>query len=196
MAKIVILGAGMMGSAFSIPLAENGHEVHLVGTHLDGDIIEEVHENHAHPRLKSRLVETVRPYTWDRLAEAMVDAELVVLGVNSLGIEWAADMLGPLLSPDIPVLGLTKGLAGNGQQLSTLPDVFRADLPAAYRQQVKINAIGGPSIAGELAARRHTCVVITGPDQAYLTGWLAGCERPITMSGPIPIWSVWNSAWP
>ena len=165
----------MMGSAFSIPLAENGHEVHLVGTHLDGDIIEEIHESHTHPRLKSRLVETVQPYTWDRLAEAMVDAELVVLGVNSLGIEWAANMLGPLLSPDIPVLGLTKGLAGNGQQLSTLPDVFRAGLPAAYRQQVNINAVGGPSIAGELAARRHTCVVITGPDQTLLdrlAGWL------------------------
>jgi glycerol-3-phosphate dehydrogenase (NAD(P)+) len=105
----------------------------------------------------------------------MTDAELVVLGVNSLGVEWAADMLAPLLSPDVPVLALTKGLAGNGQQLSILPELFRSGLPAAYRQQVNINAIGGPSIAGELAARRHTCVVITGPDQALLdrlAGWL------------------------
>ena len=42
MANIVILGAGLMGSAFSVPLSDNGHQVRLVGTHLDGDIIEEV----------------------------------------------------------------------------------------------------------------------------------------------------------
>ena len=164
-----------MGSAFTIPLAENGHGVHLVGTHLDGDIIEEIHDSYTHPRLKSRLVETVLPYTWDRLDEAMVDADLVVLGVNSLGINWAADMLGPLLPPSVPVLALTKGLAGDGQQLSILPEVFRRGLPTSYRNQVKLNAIGGPSIAGELAAHRHTCVVVTGSDQALLdklAGWL------------------------
>ena len=72
MAKIVILGAGLMGSAFSLPLTDNGHTVHLVGTHLDGDIIEEIHQSHLHPRLRSRLAETVEPYTWDRLAEALV----------------------------------------------------------------------------------------------------------------------------
>jgi glycerol-3-phosphate dehydrogenase (NAD(P)+) len=175
MARIVILGAGMMGSAFTVPLTDNGHSVHLVGTHLDGDIIEELHQSHVHPRLQTRLAETVRPYTWDRLEEAMSGADLVVLGVNSLGIEWAAGMLGSLLLPDIPVIGLSKGLAGDGEQLILLPELFRASLPVAYRDQVQINAIGGPSIAGELAARRHTSVVITGPDRVLLdklAGWL------------------------
>jgi len=157
-----------MGSAFSMPLTDNGHTVHLVGTHLDGDIIEEIHQSHVHPRLRSRLGDTVFPYTWDRLSEAISGADLVVLGVNSLGIKWAADRLGPLLSPQTPILLLTKGLAGEGQKLTILPELFRADLPASYRASLQINAIGGPSIAGELAARRHTSVVITGPDQALL----------------------------
>jgi len=30
--KITIIGAGMMGSALAFPAAENGHEVHIVGT--------------------------------------------------------------------------------------------------------------------------------------------------------------------
>ena len=45
MANIVILGAGVMGSAFSTPLIDNNHTVSLVGTHLDSDIIEEVHDS-------------------------------------------------------------------------------------------------------------------------------------------------------
>jgi len=175
MAKIVVLGAGVMGSAFTVPLADNGHAVNLVGTHLDGDIIEEIHESHIHPRLGSRLSDTVQPYTWDRLGEAMTDADLVVLGVNSLGVEWASEMLGPVLSPVVPVLALTKGLADRGQKLTILPEIFRSGLPASYRDEVKLNAIGGPSIAGELSERRHTCVVVTGPDEALLNklaGWL------------------------
>ncbi|GFP43143.1 hypothetical protein HKBW3C_02274, partial [Candidatus Hakubella thermalkaliphila] len=31
MAKVVIVGAGVMGSALTIPLADNGHEINLWG---------------------------------------------------------------------------------------------------------------------------------------------------------------------
>jgi glycerol-3-phosphate dehydrogenase (NAD(P)+) len=67
MTKIIILGAGMMGGAFSIPLTDNGHSVRLVGTHLDSDIIEEVLESRIQPKLRTRPADTVQPYTWDRL---------------------------------------------------------------------------------------------------------------------------------
>lgn len=168
MAKIVILGAGVMGTAISTPMTDSGHEVHLVGTHLDGDIIEEIHESRVHPKLGTRVADGVKPYTYDRLSEAMQGADLVVLGVNSLGVGWATEVLGPWLSPKIPVLALTKGLAGDGQNLHLLPDVLRDALPAHYRDKVQLAAVGGPSVAGELAARRHTSVVIAGPDQALL----------------------------
>lgn len=168
MANVVILGAGLMGSAFSTPLADNGHQVRLVGTFLDGDIIEEVHESRTHPRLRVRLPDAVTPYTYDRLAEAMVGADLVVVGVNSLGVEWAAMMLGEVLPPQVPVLMLTKGLEGDGSNLKLLPHVLAEHLPRHLRQGVRIAAIGGPSIAGEVAVRRHTCVVVTGADAALL----------------------------
>jgi glycerol-3-phosphate dehydrogenase (NAD(P)+) len=80
---------------------------------------------------------------------------------------------------------LTKGLEGAGQDLKILPHALRSRLPAGYRDQVKVNAIGGPSIAGELAVRRHTAVVVCGPDQALLdklAGWLR-----------TPYYHVWTS---
>ena len=42
MARIVILGAGVMGSAMAVPAAANGHQVSLVGTYLDSEIITSV----------------------------------------------------------------------------------------------------------------------------------------------------------
>ena len=35
MATVLILGAGVMGSAFTLPLADSGHDVRLVGTPID-----------------------------------------------------------------------------------------------------------------------------------------------------------------
>ena len=40
MKKIVIIGAGAMGSAFSIPCADNSNEVILVGSFLEDKIIQ------------------------------------------------------------------------------------------------------------------------------------------------------------
>jgi glycerol-3-phosphate dehydrogenase (NAD(P)+) len=185
MAKVVVLGAGMMGTAVTIPLTDRGHDVILVGTHLDSDIIEEIHESRYHPRLRTHVDESVKPYTYMRLEEALQGADLLVLGVNSLGIDWAAKMLAPILKPEIPVLALTKGLAGDGERIRLLPDVFRAGLPALSRNQVRIAAVGGPSIAGELAAHRHTCIVITGTDQLLLDS--------IAQMLRTPYYHIWTS---
>lgn len=168
MAKIVVLGAGVMGSAFTMPLADNGHAVHLVGTHLDADIIEEIHESHVHPRLKSRLRDSVIPYTYDRLGEVIHDADLVVIGVNSLGIDWAGEMLRLVLPAGTPLLFLTKGLSGEGDHLDLLPHRLRRHLTPEQQARTPLLAIGGPSIAGELAEERDTCVVVTGEDAALL----------------------------
>lgn len=50
MATVTIIGAGMMGSALAFPARENGHEVRLVGTHLDREIIDECRKSDKHPK--------------------------------------------------------------------------------------------------------------------------------------------------
>lgn len=65
MANVVILGAGVMGTAMSVPLTDNGHAVRLVGTHLDSEIIEEIRESRRHPKLGIRVADTVQPFTLD-----------------------------------------------------------------------------------------------------------------------------------
>ena len=45
MKKILIIGAGAMGSAFTIPCADNNNEVTLVGTHLENELITSIKKN-------------------------------------------------------------------------------------------------------------------------------------------------------
>jgi hypothetical protein len=144
MANIVVLGAGVMGSAFTMPLADNGHRVKLVGTHLDADIIEEIHETRVHPRLGSQLRAVVTPYTYDRLGEALQGVDLVVIGVNSLGIDWAGEMLRDTLPAGTPLLFLTKGLSGEGDRLELLPHRLRRHLTPVQQRSTPLLAVGGP----------------------------------------------------
>jgi glycerol-3-phosphate dehydrogenase (NAD(P)+) len=168
MARILILGAGVMGTALSVPLTDNGHIVNLVGTHLDDDIIAKLQAGYPHPRLGIQVAESVTAYSYHQLGEAIKGVDLVVIGVNSHGIEWAAQALGLVLSVDMSILAVTKGLAGDGEKLSILPDVLCANLPDGVRSRIQIAAIGGPSIAQELASRRHTCVMFTSTNPALL----------------------------
>lgn len=73
-----------------------------------------------------------------------------------------------VLSADIPILVVTKGLAGDGEKLSILLDVMCANFPNSISDRIQIAAIGWPSIAQELVARRHTCVMFTSTNQVLL----------------------------
>lgn len=169
MAKIVILGAGVMGSAFSFPLIDAGQYVHLVGTHLDREWIEGIRTNGVHPKLKATLPNAVVPFTHDQLGEALSEnTDVIVLGVSSAGVDWAIQQLGPLLKRPIPIIMLTKGLAARDDQLYILPDIVHEGLTGYGVRDVPVGAVGGPCIAGELAARRDSSVVIAHPDQKLL----------------------------
>ena len=55
MAKILILGAGSMGTAFSFPCSDNDHSVSIVGTHLENDFIDKIKSSKKHPILNCEI---------------------------------------------------------------------------------------------------------------------------------------------
>ena len=130
MAVITVLGAGMMGSALCVPLVDRGHEVRLVGTHLDATIVESLQKHHHHPTLRLDLPESIRAMQLEQLDQAMDGCELLALGVSSAGVDWACETLASHIRPDLPLFMITKGLGWDGEQLSVLPDVVRDGLPA------------------------------------------------------------------
>ncbi len=53
MSKIIIIGAGAMGSAFAFPCLDNNHDINVVGTHLENDFIDRLkNNNNLHPGIK------------------------------------------------------------------------------------------------------------------------------------------------
>jgi len=169
MARILILGAGVMGSAIAVPAVDNGHRVTLVGTHLDRAVIAAVKADRAaHPRLGAPLPSSIVPLDIDELdPRHFEDADLVVLGISSAGMTWAVERLVHLMRSARPIALVTKGLVENGPDrprtyVETLPEALRrGGLPA-----MPIIGIAGPCIARELAERRSTAVVYASGDAA------------------------------
>ncbi len=165
MVKVVIIGAGLMGTATSYPLSDNGHDVRLVGTHLDGEIIKSCKEKHYHPRLKRNLPSGVRPYYIEEIGEAIEGADVILSGVNSLGVHWIGRTIKPYVRPGQLIIAITKGLETDAEgNWRILPDVLAGELDEDMRSQLKFAAVGGPCIAGELAGHRQSCVVFGSRD--------------------------------
>jgi glycerol-3-phosphate dehydrogenase (NAD(P)+) len=164
LAKLAILGAGMMGSALCVPLADRGHDVSLVGSPLDAEIVRAVRSTGRHPRLDLALPASVRCSGVEALGSAVADADAFVLGVSSAGVEWAAQALAPwLVARPRPVLMLSKGLQLTKGGVRVLSDVFAA-AAAARGIECQPVSVCGPCIAGELARRVPTLVVFSGRD--------------------------------
>lgn len=161
MARVVVLGSGMMGSAMAMPASDAGNEVRLVGSPLDDAIVAGVTQDGIHPTLRVLLPTGVVAVRSPAARAEVAAADAVILGVSSPGVPWAASCL-ESLRPGVPVAMITKGLHLDGRELQTLPDRVAELAPRATLAPV---AVAGPCIAGELARRVETCVVFTGRDR-------------------------------
>lgn len=168
MANITIVGSGMMGSALAFPARENGHEVRVVGTHLDKEIIDECLKNNKHPKFDRPFPEGVKFYQFEDLEEALLDANIVIGGVSSFGVEWFGDVVLPIIPESAIVLTVTKGLMDTHDgKLLTYVDLWKNKLQS-INKKLSLNAIGGPCTSYELVAHDQTEVAFCGADHKIL----------------------------
>ena len=168
MSKIIIIGAGAMGSAFSLPCLDNNHDISIVGTHLENEFIDDLKKNkNFHLGLGTYLPNEIKIFKFDKFDELFKsNVDLIVLGISSKGIEWAADQLSRLYKvKGIPkLLMLTKGLSIYKDKYELLVDKLERLLRAKGITNVNISVIGGPCLAAGLANRVHSSVVIANKD--------------------------------
>lgn len=165
---VTIIGSGMMGSALAFPAAENGHEVRLVGSPLDRDIIDCCVKSNRHPKFDRDFPSGVKFYQIDDYKRAVEGADFVIGGVSSFGVDWFLDEILTNLDPQLPVLSVTKGLINlDDGTLISYPDYWQRQL--AKRGIVReVCAIGGPCTSYELVFHDQTEVAFCGKDAEVL----------------------------
>lgn len=179
MNRVVIIGAGVMGTAIAMPLSDRGLAVDLVGTHLDRELVAAMQESRVHPRLKAEIGARVRAHQIDALAQVMESPpDLVIIGVSTPGAGWAAERLGETMRGTPPILMLTKGIAETPDRIEHLPARLARELAAQGIPHGPIGGIGGPCIAGELAVRRQTSAVVGFDDRSLAQEWADRISGP------------------
>lgn len=164
MAIITIVGSGMMGSALAFPARENGHEVRLVGTHLDREIINECIKTNKHPKFDRPFPNSVKFYQIEEVEKALLGANVVIGGVSSFGVQWFSDEILPIIPESSIVLTVTKGLMNTPDgKLLTYPELWKNKLKS-INKTLSLNAIGGPCTSYELVAHDQTEVAFCGDD--------------------------------
>ena len=168
MAVITIVGSGMMGSALAFPARENGHEVRLVGTHLDREIIDTSRRTNRHPKFTRDFPAGIRYCQIEELDEALRGADLVIGGVSSFGVDWFGEHVLPRIAEGTPVLTVTKGLMNNEKgELEPYPYLWQRTLDRLGRH-LPLCAVGGPCTSYELVAHDQTEVAFCGRDMNTL----------------------------
>ncbi len=151
MARVGVLGAGSWGTALSLLLHGNGHEVMIWS--IDKNEVEMLQKEHEH---KSKLPGVILPediLITNDLEEGMKDKDILVLAVPSVFTRSTARSMKPYIVPGQKVVNVAKGIEDS--TLMTLSDQIEEELPEA-----DVTVLSGPSHAEEVGkGLPTTCVV-------------------------------------
>ncbi len=163
MSIVTFIGSGQMASALTFPVKENGHEVRLVGSPLDHEVIDELRKTRYHINLKRTLPEGLKYYQVEEVHEALEGADIVLCGVSSFGVDWFAEEILPIIPEDVPMIAVTKGMIDQEDgSMITYPAYWESRLPEG--KKLSINGIGGPCTSYELADHDDSSVAFCGRD--------------------------------
>ena len=155
MKKILVIGGGAMGSAFTIPCLENNNSVTITEPYSKVFIRNLSSNNKFHSALKMNLPKKLkfRKFSNDLLREKF---DLIVIALSLSGIDFIGKQLKNLKIKS-PILVLTKGLKyeKKNKKIWTISEQLNKNYNVS-----NISVLKGPCLAKELARKKQTSVVI------------------------------------
>jgi glycerol-3-phosphate dehydrogenase (NAD(P)+) len=175
--RAAVLSAGSWGTTFAKVLADAGCEVvlHARRPELAKAITEERQNPDYLPgiTLPDAVAATADP------AEALLDADLVVLAVPSQSLRENLERWTPMLPPDATLLSLMKGV-----ELGTSKRMSEVICEVTGRSPDQVAALSGPNLAREIAEEQPAATVIACPDHDRAAALQSCCHtryfRPYT----------------
>ena len=155
MGKILIIGGGAMGSAFSIPCLENNNLVTITEPYNKIFIKNLNSKKKFHPSLKLYLPKKLKFVNYSKeIFKKRFD--LIVIALSLAGIDFIGKELKDL-NIKTPLLVLTKGLKFDKKKkrILTISDLLKNNYRAS-----NVSVLKGPCLAKELANKNKTSVVV------------------------------------
>ncbi|MCW4354551.1 NAD(P)-dependent glycerol-3-phosphate dehydrogenase [Hoyosella sp. YIM 151337] len=177
MTKAAVMGSGSWGTAYAKVLADAGTDVMMWARRAElAECIEQRNENRDYLRgiiLPERLHATADP------AEALRDADIVVLAVPSQSLRSNLEAWKTMLPSDATLMSLAKGIEVDSllRMSQVVTQVTKADAS-------RVAVLSGPNLAREIAESQPAATVIACPDSARAIALQKACHtmyfRPYT----------------
>ena len=155
MKKILIIGGGAMGSAFSVPCLENNNSVTITEPYSKLFIRNLSSKKKFHSALKINLPKKLkfRKFSSSLLMEKF---DLIVIALSLSGIDFIGKQL-KSLNIKTPILVLTKGLKyeKKNKKILTISEQLKKNYNVS-----NISILKGPCLAKELARKNQTSVIV------------------------------------
>jgi glycerol-3-phosphate dehydrogenase (NAD(P)+) len=155
MNRILVIGGGAMGSAFTVPCLENKNSVIITEPYSKRFIRNLSSKNKFHSALKINLPKKLKfqKFSRDLLKEKF---DLIVIALSLSGIDFIGKKLKDL-KVKTPILVLTKGLKyeKRNKKILTISEQFKKNYNVS-----NISILKGPCLAKELARKKQTSVIV------------------------------------
>ena len=155
MKKILVIGGGAMGSAFTVPCLDNGNSVTITEPYSMRFIKNLSSKNKFHSALKINLPKKLK---FKKFSNVLFNEkfDLIIIALSLSGI----DFIGRELNKNkikTPILVLTKGLKyeRKSKKIFTISEKLKID----YKLN-NISVLKGPCLAKELARKNQTSVIV------------------------------------
>ena len=156
MSKIGVLGSGTWGTALSVLLLKNGHEV-VLWSFMEEEA-KKLRDERVHPSLPGSQLPDELVITSD-IASAISEASLIVMAVPSIVTRETAERIKDIIKPDQPIVVVSKGIEENTLFVQTeiIEDVIK---------DARTAVLSGPSHAEEVIKSLPTVVVAGSKDKS------------------------------
>ena len=164
MAKVHVLGAGSWGTALSLLLHKNGHQVKLWSALTDE--VKLLQEKREHPSKLPGVHIPEEVEITDDLEVCLRDPDVVVLAVPSPFTRSTAKQIAPLANKGQIIVNVAKGV--EEKTLMTLSEIISEEIPDA-----NVCVLSGPSHAEEVGRGLPTTCVVSAQKREtaeYLQG--------------------------
>ena len=156
MSKIGVLGSGTWGTALSVLLLKNGHEV-VLWSFMEEEA-KKLRDERVHPSLPGSQLPDELVITSD-IASAISEASLIVMAVPSIVTRETAERIKDIIKPDQLIVVVSKGIEENTLFVQTeiIEDVIK---------DARTAVLSGPSHAEEVIKSLPTVVVAGSKDKS------------------------------
>jgi len=155
MKKVLVIGGGAMGSAFTVPCLDNNNKVTITEPYSKKFIRDLSSKNKFHSSLKINLSKKLKfkKFSKDLFKEKF---DLIVIALSLSGIDFIGKEL-EIAKVKAPILVLTKGLKYEKKKNKVF--TISEKLKKNYNLS-NISVLKGPCLAKELARKNQTSVII------------------------------------